>query len=403
MNNAAISIDIQARTSIQPNYHKGFEKNRVPFKSGSSGWYGPPGSNNNLVISFSDNDSGSDSEEYGQEKASTLETKGDTVRVDGNKRTPASSVRKSEMLERTTGTETKMVPKKVPLSRRFIQSTKAKGFNSRNAGPLLIEQGSRVGNFSALNKNLAKRDREVTQGVFLNNSKLQDLRQQIALRESELKLKSAQQNKEIVSQQNKETVSGSCKDNNSMNLNNSTTGKSRSTSIDIQQLEPKEPDGKRLKVSGTYSRQINSNLDDRHDVPAAKSLLGLKEPASQSSGLLDRDKIDRSYCEKEVPANRTQSSIVKWKKQDEKRPAVSLENLRKNGWYFVYFFSQISSCTTLLRCLRKRVHYGSAGADNIGDSQSDRNARQVDPLVVLNQTVPLANMASNASPKRSVS
>ncbi|CBI31708.3 unnamed protein product, partial [Vitis vinifera] len=371
VNNAAISIDIQARTSIQPNYHKGFEKNRVPFKSGSSGWYGPPGSNNNLVISFSDNDSGSDSEEYGQEKASTLETKGDTVRVDGNKRTPASSVRKSEMLERTTGTETKMVPKKVPLSRRFIQSTKAKGFNSRNAGPLLIEQGSRVGNFSALNKNLAKRDREVTQGVFLNNSKLQDLRQQIALRESELKLKSAQQNKEIVSQQNKETVSGSCKDNNSMNLNNSTTGKSRSTSIDIQQLEPKEPDGKRLKVSGTYSRQINSNLDDRHDVPAAKSLLGLKEPASQSSGLLDRDKIDHSYCEKEVPANRTQSSIVKWKKQDEKRPAVSLENLRKNG------------------------------ADNIGDSQSDRNARQVDRLVVLNQTVPLANMASNASPKRS--
>ncbi|XP_034704624.1 uncharacterized protein LOC117928737 [Vitis riparia] len=371
VNNAATSIDIQARTSIQPNYHKGFEKNRVPFKSGSSGWYGPPGSNNNLVISFSDNDSGSDSEEYGQEKASTLETKGDTVRVDGNKRTPASSVRKSEMLERTTGTETKMVPKKVPLSRRFIQSTKAKGFNSRNTGPLLIEQGSRVGNFSALNKNLAKRDREVTQGVFLNNSKLQDLRQQIALRESELKLKSAQQNKEIVSQQNKETVSGSCKDNNSMNLNNSTTGKSRSTSIDIQQLEPKEPDGKRLKVSGTYSRQINSNLDDRHDVPAAKSLLGLKEPASQSSGLLDRDKIDRSYCEKEVPANRTQSSIVKWKKQDEKGPAVSLENLRKNG------------------------------ADNIGDSQSDRNARQVDPLVVLNQTVPLANMASNASPKRS--
>ena len=336
-NNPATSIDIQARTSVQPRNHKGFEKNRVPFKSGSSGWFVPPGSNNNLVISFSDNDSGSDSEECRQENGSALQTKGDAVTVDGNKRPTAPSVRKSEMLERTIGTETKAVPKKVPLSRKVIQWTKTKGFNSRNAGPLLIEQGSRVGNFGALNKNLAKREREVSQGVFLNNSKLQDLRQQIAIRESELKLKSAQQNKEIVSQQSKETVSGSCKDNNLMNLNNGTTRKSRSTSTDIQQSEPKDPNGKRLKVSGAYSRQLNSNVDDRQDVPTAKSLVGLKEPTSQSSGPLDRDKTDHRYCEKEIPADRTQSNIVKWKKQDEKRSAVSLENLCKNGWYFNFF------------------------------------------------------------------
>lgn len=334
---------MQARTSFQPNYHKGFEKTRVPFKSGSSGWFVPPGNNDNLVISFSDNDSGSDSEECGQENGSALETKSDAVRVDGNKRPPAPSVRKSEMSERIVGTESKTVPKKAPLSRRCVQWTKTKGSNSKNAGPLLIEQGSRVGNVSVLNKNLAKREREVTQGVFLNNSKLQDLRQQIAIRESELKLKSAQQNKEIVSQ-NKETVSSLLKDYNLMNLNNGTTRKSRSISTDIQQLEPKEPDGKRLKVSGAYSRQVNSNLDDRQDVPTAKSLLVLKDPASQSSSLLDRDKIDHGYSEKEVPTNRTQSSVVKRKKQDEKRSAVSLENLCKNGWYCISFSPKFIPC-----------------------------------------------------------
>ena len=64
---------------------------------------------------------------------------------------------------------------------------------------------------------------------------------------------------------------------------------------------------------------------------------------------------------------------------------------------------QILSLDTLLRYLLNRVCYGSAGADNIGDSQPVRSARQVDPLVVLNQPVPLTNMAYRGSPNRSVS
>lgn len=50
-----------------------------------------------------------------------------------------------------------------------------------------------------------------------------------------------------------------------------------------------------------------------------------------------------------------------------------------------------------------RVHYGSAGPDNVVDNQSNWSTGQVDQLVVSNQTGPLAKMASNASPQRSVS
>lgn len=343
VNNSATSIDIQARTLIQPKYHKGFEKSRVPFKSGSSAWYGPPGSNNNLVISFSDNDSGSDAEDCRQDKTSVPETKGNTVRLGFNKVPTVSLGRNSEMSEQTTGIETKILPRKVPSNHRFIQSTKAKGFNSRNGGQFLPEKGSRIGNFGAPDKNLAKQERDSTQ--ILNNSNIQDLRQQIAIRETKLKLKSAQQTKEAVSQQSKEAVSSISKDNNPMNVNNDTNRKSRSTLIDIQQLEPKERCSKRLKISGTYSRQLNSNLDDRQDTHGAKSLLGLKEPIPQS-GRSEMEKIDHGYCEREVPANKTQTSAIKQKKQDENQSAVSMENFCKNGWCIYIFLANTISCYT---------------------------------------------------------
>ncbi|KAK9283560.1 hypothetical protein L1049_011808 [Liquidambar formosana] len=352
--NSASSVGNQSRSALQLNYRKNFEKNRVPFKSGSSKWYAPSRTNNNLVISFSDGDSGSDSEENRQDKA--LESKGNTVGVDGNRRLLSSSLATSEILRRTIGNETKIMPKKASLSRTFISSrAKIDGPSSRGARTLLVEHGSRLKNSNAVNRNMANRDRGSSQGVVLDNSKLKDLREQIAIRETELKLKSAQQIKE--------TVSASFRDYNAISLNNDAARKVRAASADIVQAEPKEPDKKRLKVSKTYSSHLN--LDNQPKIPVVKSTLALKEPISESRGPHFENKVDFSHCDKEIPGGRVQSSIVTWQKQDGNLPS------------------------------------GSDGADiNASCRQSDWSTRQEDPFVVVNQAVPIVNTTSNTFPKK---
>jgi hypothetical protein len=314
-NYSASSIDIQSRTSIQPIPNKSFNKKRVPLKSATRGWRPPLGPNNdNLVIRFSDDDSGSDSEEHRLVKV--LETKGNTTVVEGNRRVPVPSLEKSNKLRQTAKNENKVMPKKLPLSRMFTTPmTTIQGANSRGAGPSLIDQGSRSSNFNTLNKNLGSRERGCDQDVGLNNTKLQDLRQQIALRESELKHKSAQQNKE--------SSSVSCRDYNAMNQNNDTARKHSGAAADFVQLEPKEPDKKRLKASGSLSTQPSSG--GQREMPAAKSTLPSKGPALESISLQDWNKAASS--QRGISLGRAESSIVKWKRQDDKRVAVSLESI----------------------------------------------------------------------------
>ncbi|KAE7996818.1 hypothetical protein FH972_001507 [Carpinus fangiana] len=313
-NYSASSIDIQSRTSIQPIPHKNFNKKQVPLKSATRGWRPPLGPNNdNLVIRFSDDDSGSDSEE--QRLVNALETKGNTTVVDGNRRVPVPSLAKSNKLRQTARNENKVMPKKLSLSRMSTTpTTTIQGVNSRGAGPSLIDQGSRGRHFTTLNKHLGSRERGSDQNVGLNNTKLQDLRQQIALRESELKHKSAQQNKE--------SSSVSCRDYNAMNQNNDAARK-LNAAADSVQLEPKEPDKKRLKVSGSLSAQPSSG--GQREMPAAKSTLPSKGPALESISLQDWNKADCS--QRGISLSRAESSIVQWKRQGDKCVAVALESI----------------------------------------------------------------------------
>lgn len=363
VSNRGSSVDIQSRPSLHLNYHKNFEKNRVPPKSSTSVWHPPPLTDDNLVIRFSDDDSSSDSE---QEKA--LESKGNTVGINGNRRPPTSSLPKSEMLRRATRNETRPVPKRTSLTRTFVKSmTKINGANSSGARTSLMEQGIHSRNF-ALNRNLADPERGRNQVAGLDNSKLQDLREQIAIRESELKLKSAQQNKD--------PVLSSCKDYTGMSLTSDAARKDRAASADILQAEAKEPDKKRLKVSSTYSSQPIP--DKQPIITTAKYLVALKDRPSENSGPCNKNNIVYNHSNEEIHSGRLQDEkgvAAKRQKKDDKCMDVSLMN-PPNG--------------------------NDGSRINANCSQSDRNARQEDPISLLNQIAPIVNTASNTIPKELV-
>lgn len=341
-NYSAGSIGIQCQASKQPKLKKSSDKNRVPLKSATPGWRPPLGPNsNNLVIRFSDDDSGSDSEDYRQGKA--VQTKGNTTVVESNRRLPAPSLAKSNQLRQTAINVNKVMPNKFSLSRAFSSPVPSmQGANSRGAGHSSVDQGSRGRNFNIPNKSLPRGEPRCDKSVGLNNSKLQDLRQQIALRESELRLKSAQQNKE--------SASVSCRVYDVINLNSDTAGKLAATASDSVQLEPKEPDKKRLKVNGSLNTPP-LNTGSQLEVPVAKSSLPSKGSASDNISLQDWKKVD--YSQRGLSVGRAESSIIEWKKQGDRPVAVSSEitpSKAKDGSNFFFWRGGGVNCPLIVIC-----------------------------------------------------
>lgn len=280
------------------------------------------GANDNLVIRFSDDDSGSDSEGCVKEKA--VETKSNLTGVVGNRKPPPPSQSRLNK-QTTTSTSSKVMPKRLSLNQTFISAiAKTPGSNFSSAGTSSVEQGYRVRKFNSISKNLPSRERGHDHGMDLNISKLQDLRQQIALRESELKLKSAQRNKEAAS----------FRDDNAISLHSDVTRKLGATSVKSAQTEPKEPDKKRAKVGGSYSNQMSSVVPK--EVQGGKSIL---QPAMQNNTILDMIEFDRG--QKGDSGGRIESSIVTWKNQNEKQKAGVSENTTigvKYGKQILYSF-----------------------------------------------------------------
>ncbi|GAY45243.1 hypothetical protein CUMW_088050 [Citrus unshiu] len=337
-NNLSCTVDIQPRNTTQSNSLKSFEQNRVTFKSNTPGWFPSSGKNDNLVISFSDDDSGSDTEDHRHKTA--FENKSNTTRVDGSGRPPTSSAVKVKNLQQTARNVSKAIPKKLSPSQTLTTTRNHGGANSWVSRPPSVDQRSQVRNFS-IKKKLGSL--ECGDQVGLRNSKLQDLRQQIALRESELKLKAAQQNKDL--------VIDSCEN------------------YHLGRLDQKEPDKKRLKVSGSYSHRLTT--DGRQDIPATKSTVPVKEPTPERSSLQDGNKVDRS--QKDIPRSRIESEIVKWDKQNGKQVHVPPENV----------LSVVKDVAN----------------PNTSCNQSDRDSRQVNSGPVLHNTSQLANMTSSNFPK----
>ncbi|XP_062092706.1 uncharacterized protein LOC133798443 isoform X2 [Humulus lupulus] len=311
-NNPAVTADIHSRASIKPMTKKNFDKSRVPSntRSPGPGWCTSVGATDNLVIRFSDNDSGSDSDECVKEKAA--ENKSSIARVVRNQKPPAPLHSKLNK-QVATGTVSKVIPKRLPLSRTFISSVaKIPGPNFSGAGQLPVEHGNRIRKVNSLKKNVSSQERGYDQGVGLSNSKLQDLRQQIALRESELKLKSAQRSKEA----------GSLRDDNAMSLPSDAARKIGATSAKSAQRESKEPEKKRTKVTGSYSNQLNSM--GLREVSVGRSILPLKQQPMQNN-MAETIKLD--HGQKENTAGRTEPSITKWHQKNWKQGADLPENI----------------------------------------------------------------------------
>ncbi|XP_038679052.1 uncharacterized protein LOC119980430 isoform X1 [Tripterygium wilfordii] len=345
-NNNPSSVEVQCQTNKEQISYKSLETTRAPLKSSNSGWYAPSVDNNNLVISFSDNDSGSDFEDNRQEEA--VEIKSNNTGLNIGWTPPTSSLSKPNNLQQTLRNK-KVIPKKSSVSRLMTKSKINGGANSRVSGPPIVEQGSRVGNYKTLNKNLASQDSGSNQGVGLNNGKLEDLRQRIALRESEMKLKAAVQNKE--------PVSVSCGDFNAMKQSTDAARKSAAVSADVALSEPKEPDLKRLKVSGSDSTMHNA--DRRQQKVPAKSNFNFKEQEPENSNLRNRK------GQEGTPLSGMESNIVKRQRKDDKGVTVSSAN--------------------------RRVH-------DINSNHQSGNVRQEDPPVVKSRVTMLTNMASSTFP-----
>lgn len=264
------------------------------------------------MISFSDDDSQSDSEEKERGKLKALQTKSNMTRVTTNGKPPISSLAKSSKLGQPARNVNKVMPKKLSMNRTFITSmANIRGVNSRDSGPSSVEQGSRAGNFNSTNKNIVNRER---------GYELQDLRQQIALKETELKLKESEL-KLRSAQRTKEAVT--CKDDNARGLHRDEANKFSAGYSDAMQIEPKEPDKKRIKVSGSFSTQLAALSPQ--ELPVAKSVLPSKNPAVENISQLDTSKID--HLQKEIQVRPTESSIVKWQNHNDKHVAGILGDI----------------------------------------------------------------------------
>lgn len=297
------------QTTIQQTSQKDLKKNQLPPKS--SPWTGHVSTDKNLVISFSDDDSGSDHE-----------TKGNASRLDSSIKRTNSSLGKSNKLKQTC--LPKEVPKGPSLSRTFVSSmTKISGSNSKGVGSMPPVQGSKARNFNLVNKNLVRgRD----QGLVSNDNKLQDLRHQIALRENELKLKAAQQNKE--------SVSVLSKDHSAMNPKKPVLTPSKSTPVSSgpAQFEPTEPSKKRLKHS--TSNGISQAVDSQQEVTAVKSMLPPKD--STLGNPQERNKVDRG--QKQTQLYRVEPKPGVSRRQPDSNLDNPLENMPRRSSDGKYFF-----------------------------------------------------------------
>jgi hypothetical protein len=184
------------------------------------------GNNSNLVINFSDDDSGSESDCKGRTQTSKIQPKGT---ISGNRNPSTFSQTK---LKGPRQIDIRAITKKALSTSTFSHAATSKVSNLSFAKEMKSNKY-----IHSSERTVSKDAQRPEQIVESNSNKLQDLKQQIALRESELKLKAAQPKKDAV---------------------NPKITPARRVSIisdDTRHLEPNEPPKKRLKVSGIDTSQ----------------------------------------------------------------------------------------------------------------------------------------------------
>ncbi|KAK6929314.1 putative zinc-finger domain, partial [Dillenia turbinata] len=302
--------DGQTQAPRKPNLSKNFEKSWVPYKAAAAEWYFPSAANNNLVISFSDDDSDTDSEEYTEER---MVNNKEVSRMNAIMRPPAPLLAKS-IPQQHAGNDAKTFPKKGSLSCTFSPAiNRNQGVNSRNAGASMVDRGLHARNFNSLKRTFGSREHGFKQVLNPNTTKLQDLRQQIAMRENELKLKS---------RQFKENILTLSRDDSRINQNKDAGKKPKATLANDFQSDLGKPQKKRIKVCESNSTRLNS--DGEPEIPTALSVLDLRESIRGNIDLQGQKTVGHGCHEKVVPMGTTSSSIIEGRNQDAKRQLASM-------------------------------------------------------------------------------
>ncbi|XP_071934633.1 uncharacterized protein [Coffea arabica] len=331
---SASMVGLSSRASQRSDHLKSSEKNRGPFVP--------------FVISFSDDDSGSDSDDS---RRNTLATKDQTQGVDRSSRPPVSSLQRSPKLLQNKTKKARLVNREAFPSRPFVNG--ATSWNCRQI------PSSR--NFSTVQKGVAGDHGSLQKSIVhvnTNKRQLQDLRQLIAIRESQLKLKSTQQTKN--------SVGGSGSDGKFKNPGNPGNRVRKDSGFDLRG-ELNKADKKRLKTGEPQCSQ----LDLDNNLHSLQPILTSGKSRVDNSGKESVD--DHDHRSKKLSLGTSLSGV---QKQSEARDSLSLENSLNTAI--------AGNCTV---------------ANNI---QCARNPKQGDPVIWLKQSGQIGKRATGDFPNRSL-
>lgn len=215
--------------------------------------------NSNLVIEFSDGESESSSDNDGLDRSSKGKP---SMTAAGKFISPASVQLPARASTLAIASKKPEVPKRLPTNRTFTRPTmNAQGV--RIQGSTFFGQG-KAGKRSGLVSHQFE-NRGVNSSSGSSAGQLQDLRQQIAKRENELRLRASQQLKQFSSEPFRHSPA----------LNAKGIGNPTVKSADVSQTGLKEPPRKRLKVGGPHQSQqgLEHDMDGVNTCSPRKDLL----------------------------------------------------------------------------------------------------------------------------------
>lgn len=176
-NAAPISSDVQPHNQ-PPHMHN----NHV-----TSGWHRPPRGDENLVIDFSDGSEG-DSHESGNARTTDFDDKINAFGVDVLKKSGPFQRIKGKATLQVSKTQSRTMPKHIAANRTFTSAvSKLSGQHSGPSRASSYGRGTQVLKMKSQSKYMDCQKPRYNRGANSTSKELESLRQQIALKESELK------------------------------------------------------------------------------------------------------------------------------------------------------------------------------------------------------------------------
>lgn len=250
-------VKTHSKSSVTQNYSKHFKTVQVPFKSTNNqslSWHGK-GSDDNLVISFSDDDSPSNSEESKSEK--TISRKENMVSANKSEVPIVSAPVPSRGLQGGPN-RTKHVLKKGLVNPALISSETRACLTSSRYLATSAEKNSPPPRHNLTIRTSARQEHGHVPDPNVADHRLASLRHEIALRENELKVQG-----KSIPQSNEKNV-GSFSDNHgphTMLLATKAAGVKRPASVAGKGLATKEKTTKHLKSAvGSNNKQSSAGL-----------------------------------------------------------------------------------------------------------------------------------------------